>query len=168
VSDPDLRPVREDDLAMFRRFATEPGLIGLDWAGFQDAQAPARRFAADGYLSADGGRLILEVAPEGAAAGFVSYTAGRYAGLAGYWEIGIALPGRHPPGEPGRAAVAGEGRLHAGGRDPGLRVPRRRVAGRLPVQPAARRPAAPGRHLGQGVRGVGGESIFRKGGLMAI
>jgi hypothetical protein len=28
----------------FRRFATEPGLIGLDWAGFRDAQAPARRF----------------------------------------------------------------------------------------------------------------------------
>ncbi|MEU6743638.1 hypothetical protein [Streptosporangium sandarakinum] len=39
-----LRPVTEDDLAMFRRFATEPGLIGLDWAGFRDAQAPARRW----------------------------------------------------------------------------------------------------------------------------
>jgi hypothetical protein len=25
-----LRPLVEDDLAMFRRFATEPGLIGLD------------------------------------------------------------------------------------------------------------------------------------------
>lgn len=28
-----LRPLVEDDFAMFRRFATEPGLIGLDWAG---------------------------------------------------------------------------------------------------------------------------------------
>jgi RimJ/RimL family protein N-acetyltransferase len=35
-----LRPVVEDDLAMFRRFAVEPGLIGLDWAGFRErAQA---------------------------------------------------------------------------------------------------------------------------------
>jgi hypothetical protein len=30
-----LRPVVEEDLAMFRRFATEPGLIGLDWTGFK-------------------------------------------------------------------------------------------------------------------------------------
>jgi hypothetical protein len=30
-----LRPVAEDDLAMFRRFATEPGLFGLDWGGFR-------------------------------------------------------------------------------------------------------------------------------------
>ena len=37
-----LRPVVEEDLAMFRRFAIEPFLIGLDWAGFRDAQAPAR------------------------------------------------------------------------------------------------------------------------------
>ena len=55
-----LRPVAEGDLAMFRRFAVEPGLIGLDWAGFRDAQAPGRRFAADGYLGADDGRLIVD------------------------------------------------------------------------------------------------------------
>src|SRR5437773_8193608 len=76
---------------MFRRFAVEPGLIGLDWAGFRDAQAPARRFAADGYLGADDARLMVDVAPEEMAAGFVSYRAGRYGGVAGYWEIGIAL-----------------------------------------------------------------------------
>jgi RimJ/RimL family protein N-acetyltransferase len=84
-----LRPVAEDDLAMFRRFATEPFLIGLDWGGFRDAQEPARRFARDGYLSADGGRLIVEADSE--RTGYVSYTAGRNAGMAGYWEIGIAL-----------------------------------------------------------------------------
>ncbi|WP_230859773.1 hypothetical protein [Actinoplanes aureus] len=33
-----LRPVTEDDLPMFQRFATEPHLIGLDWTGFRDAQ----------------------------------------------------------------------------------------------------------------------------------
>ena len=86
-----LRPVVEDDLELFRRFATEPYLVGLDWAGFRDAQAPARRFAEDGYLGAANGRLMVEVEQEGAAAGFVSYLEGRYSGMASYWEIGIAL-----------------------------------------------------------------------------
>ncbi|MEV4719765.1 GNAT family protein [Micromonospora noduli] len=86
-----LRPVAEPDLVMFRRFCTEPGLIGLDWAGFRDAGVPARRFAVDGYLGEDDGRLVVEVEQEQAAAGVVSYTAGRYAGRASYWEIGIVL-----------------------------------------------------------------------------
>ncbi|MET7950470.1 GNAT family protein [Micromonospora sp. NPDC005324] len=86
-----LRPVAEPDLVMLRRFCTEPGLIGLDWAGFRDAGAPARRFAVDGYLGGDDGRLVVEVEQEQAAAGIVSYTAGRYAGRASYWEIGIVL-----------------------------------------------------------------------------
>lgn len=86
-----LRPVTEDDLAMFRRFASEPGLVGLDWAGFQDAQAPGRRFAADGYLGTDGGRLMVEIEQEEVAAGSVGWKAGLYGGVASYWEIGIAL-----------------------------------------------------------------------------
>ncbi|MFF5201346.1 GNAT family N-acetyltransferase [Micromonospora parva] len=86
-----LRPVAEPDLAMFRRLRTEPGLIGLDWPGFTDAGAPARRFAMDGYLGEDDGRLIVEVEQERAAAGIVSYTAGCYAGRASYWSIGIVL-----------------------------------------------------------------------------
>jgi len=85
-----LRPVVEADLEMFRRFATEPGLIGLDWAGFRDAEAPARRFATDGYLGSDDGRLIVDVDDEAGAAGFVSWHASGY-GVAMYWEIGIAL-----------------------------------------------------------------------------
>ncbi|MET8267327.1 GNAT family protein [Micromonospora arida] len=64
-----LRPVAEPDLAIFRRLRTEPGLIGLDWAGFSDAGAPARRFAVDGYLGEDDGRLVVEVEQEQAAAG---------------------------------------------------------------------------------------------------
>jgi RimJ/RimL family protein N-acetyltransferase len=86
-----LRPVVEGDLAMFRRFAVEPGLIGLDWAGFRDAQAPARRFAVDGYLGTDDGRLMVEAEHGETAAGFVSYLAGSYGGAARYWEIGIVL-----------------------------------------------------------------------------
>ncbi|MFR9776882.1 GNAT family N-acetyltransferase [Micromonospora sp. MS34] len=86
-----LRPVSEPDLTMFCRFATEPGLIGLDWAGFRDGSAPARRYAEDGWLGQRDGRLIVQVEPEEAAAGYVSYLRGIYGGRAPYWEIGIAL-----------------------------------------------------------------------------
>jgi hypothetical protein len=52
-----LRPVTEADLDMFRRFAVEPGLIGLDWAGFRDPKTVQRRFDTDSYLGEDDGRL---------------------------------------------------------------------------------------------------------------
>ncbi len=84
-----LQPVTEEDLPMFRRFAVEPGLIGLDWSGFRDAQAPARRYAADGYLGTNDGRLI--VAADDERTGFVSYHSVQYGGTAPGWEIGIAL-----------------------------------------------------------------------------
>jgi RimJ/RimL family protein N-acetyltransferase len=86
-----LRPVGRNDLAMFRRFATEPGLIGLDWSGYKDPEAPVRRFATDGYLGAEDGRLIVEAEPEKAAAGFVSWQSASYGGAARHWVIGIAL-----------------------------------------------------------------------------
>jgi RimJ/RimL family protein N-acetyltransferase len=88
-----LRPVVEDDLEIFRRFTVEPGLIGLDWGGFRDAQAPARRFALDGFLGEDDGRLMVdaEVDGERGTAGLVSYRWGLYSGVARYCEIGIAL-----------------------------------------------------------------------------
>ena len=46
-----LRPVVEDDLAMIRRFLVEPGLIGLDWNGFEirpdrRGSSPATAFSA--------------------------------------------------------------------------------------------------------------------------
>jgi [ribosomal protein S5]-alanine N-acetyltransferase len=83
--DIELRPVTETDLDMFRRFAVEPGLIGLDWAGFRDAREPARRFAADGYLSDQESRLMVVAAQR--TAGFVNWRPGPFGG----WEIGIAL-----------------------------------------------------------------------------
>ncbi|GAA2307738.1 GNAT family protein [Nonomuraea roseoviolacea subsp. roseoviolacea] len=85
-----LRPVAEGDLDLFRRFATEPGLIGLDWTGFRDAQAPARRFATDGYLGKEHGRLMVAVEGSESAAGFVDWHE-TVVGVAAYWEIGIAL-----------------------------------------------------------------------------
>ena len=85
-----LRPVAADDLPLLRRFQTEPGLIGLDWAGYRDPEAPARRFAADGYLGEEDGRLMVDDGTARGAAGFVSYRARKYANV-GHWEIGIAL-----------------------------------------------------------------------------
>ena len=86
-----LRPVVETDLAMFRRFATEPGLIGLDWTGFKDAGEPARRFAVDSYLGTESSRLMVEVEPEQDAAGFVGWALRDFGGPTKHWEIGIAL-----------------------------------------------------------------------------
>ena len=85
----ELRPVGEGDLELFRRFVVEPGLIGLDWAGFRDAQAPARRFAEDGFLGTDDGRLMVRSDDE--TAGLVSWRTGSFDGRTSYWEIGIAL-----------------------------------------------------------------------------
>ena len=75
---------------MFRRFRTEPGLIGLDWAGFRDAGAPARRFAVDGYLR--GRRTARRGGRAGAGRrGVVSYTAGPTTPEGVVLEIGIVL-----------------------------------------------------------------------------
>jgi RimJ/RimL family protein N-acetyltransferase len=86
-----LRPVVADDLDMFRRFATEPGLVGLDWAGFRDAEALPRRFAVDGFLGEDDGWLMVDVEQENVAAGFVNWRSGQFGAVGRYWEIGIAL-----------------------------------------------------------------------------
>ena len=90
VSDPlvRLRAVGSDDLAMLRRFAVEPEAVGPHWTGFRDAGAVERRFAADGYLGPDGGRLVVEV--DGAAAGFVGWHAVAVTSPR-YWNIGIVL-----------------------------------------------------------------------------
>ena len=84
-----LRPVVEDDLVLIRRFDVEPGLVGLDWNGFRDAAGPARQFAVDGFLSPDGGRLMIEV-ESGETTGFLDWKAGTFA-RERHWEIGIVL-----------------------------------------------------------------------------
>jgi hypothetical protein len=54
-----LRPVSHTDLAMLRRFAVEPHLIGPDWTGFRDPGSVQRRFETDSYLGEDDGRLSV-------------------------------------------------------------------------------------------------------------
>ena len=85
-----LRPVGQRDLPLFRRFLTEPGLVGLDWAGYRDPETSARRFASDGYLGPDDGRLMVDDGSAGEAAGFVSYRRKTYVNV-DHFEIGIAL-----------------------------------------------------------------------------
>jgi [ribosomal protein S5]-alanine N-acetyltransferase len=100
-----LRPVAAADLPLLRRFQVEPGLIGLDWAGYQDQQKIDRRFAEDGYLSENGGRLMVDDGRAETAAGFVSFTPRKYVNLT-HWEIGIALlPERRGQGLGWRAQV---------------------------------------------------------------
>jgi RimJ/RimL family protein N-acetyltransferase len=84
-----LRPVQEKDLGYFATFAVERDEVGNNWQGFRDAQAPAKRFAEDGYLGEETSRLIVEVSGE--TAGFVSWFVGSYDFKTKYWEIGIAL-----------------------------------------------------------------------------
>ena len=84
-----LRPVQEKDLGYFATFAVERDEVGNNWQGFRDAQAPAKRFAEDGYLGDETSRLIVEVSGE--TAGFVSWFVGSYDFKTKYWEIGIAL-----------------------------------------------------------------------------
>ena len=85
----ELRPAVEEDLGLFRRFAVEPWLVGLDWGGFRDAQASVRRFAEDGFLGKDDSRLMVRADDE--TAGLVSWRTGSFDGRTSYWEIGIAL-----------------------------------------------------------------------------
>ncbi|MEV6346959.1 GNAT family protein [Actinoplanes sp. NPDC051851] len=86
--DIDLRPLREGDLDMMRRFTTEPGLIGLDWRGFRDAGAVARRFAEDGYLSPSRSSLI--VSADAHTAGVVDFREAHLSATPSM-EIGIVL-----------------------------------------------------------------------------
>ncbi|MFF0271698.1 hypothetical protein ACFYRU_39365, partial [Kribbella sp. NPDC004536] len=59
-----LRPVVAEDLPLLQRFAVEPWLIGLDWNGYRDPQAPVRRYAEDGFLGKDDGRLMVRTRAE--------------------------------------------------------------------------------------------------------
>lgn len=85
-----LRPVEQRDLPLLRRFLVEPGLIGLDWAGYRDPESSARRFSADGFVGPDDGRLMVDDGSADIAAGFVSYRRKTYVNV-DHWEIGIAL-----------------------------------------------------------------------------
>lgn len=85
-----LRPVIAKDVPLLSRFQSEPGLIGLDWGGYRDPEAPSRRFASDSFLGDQDGRLMVDDGTSDTAAGFVHWRARTYVNVS-YWEIGIAL-----------------------------------------------------------------------------
>jgi RimJ/RimL family protein N-acetyltransferase len=85
-----LRPVAANDLPLLQRFQVEPGLVGLDWAGYRDAGAVNRRFAQDGYLGDEDGSLMVDDGTAPGAAGFVNFRNKQYVNVR-HWEIGIAL-----------------------------------------------------------------------------
>jgi [ribosomal protein S5]-alanine N-acetyltransferase len=84
-----LRPLREDELDMLRALNQIPAYSVGTWGGFRSVAGLERDFAKDGLLDDAKGRLAVEV--DGEAAGFVSYTLGRYGMRGDHYEIGIAL-----------------------------------------------------------------------------
>jgi ribosomal-protein-alanine N-acetyltransferase len=87
--DIEMRPFKEGDLSLLQRFAVEPGLVGPNWSGFRDAQAPAKRYAEDGFLNDDDSRVI--VLADNETAGMMMWTSGRFGRYGSFWEIGIVL-----------------------------------------------------------------------------
>jgi RimJ/RimL family protein N-acetyltransferase len=85
-----LRPVTAGDVPLLQRFHTEPGLVGLDWAGYRDPEQVTRRFAEDAYLGQENGRLMVDDGTSHSAAGFVTWAARQFVNVR-HWEIGIAL-----------------------------------------------------------------------------
>jgi [ribosomal protein S5]-alanine N-acetyltransferase len=85
-----LRPVTAEDLPLLRRFHVEPGLVGLDWAGYRDPEAVDRRFAEDHYLGDRDGTLMIDDGSRPGAAGFVNFRGKQYVNVP-HWEIGVAL-----------------------------------------------------------------------------
>ena len=86
-----LRPVREEDLWLFARQASEPESAGeFNWSGFKSTARIRHQFEQDGLLGPDGGRLI--VVREDQVAGNVNWLRATY-GVPEWWcwNIGIAL-----------------------------------------------------------------------------
>jgi RimJ/RimL family protein N-acetyltransferase len=84
-----LRPIRADEVEILYGFSQDRATSGHMWAGFRSVSGLAREHAEHGFLGEDVGRLMVDV--DGAAAGFVSYTRGRYGIQGDYFDIGAAL-----------------------------------------------------------------------------
>lgn len=93
-----LRPVAEHDLDLLERFMIEPELNGpLAWYGFGAPGAVRRRFEADGFLTEDYGRLMVDARRAGTGAvetvGMVTWHQVAHGPSPGgrCWNIGIGL-----------------------------------------------------------------------------
>jgi len=87
-----LRPVAVGDLGLLEREAVDRELRGhANWWGFRDAGNVRRQFEADGFLSDERGKLMVQLGQE--PIGTVSWHAVHYGAVpwSRCWNIGIAL-----------------------------------------------------------------------------
>jgi RimJ/RimL family protein N-acetyltransferase len=84
-----LRPVEESDIPVMEALQGDPDSTGDHaWFGFQHLDLHAR-WAANGFLGDDGGRLM--VAAGDRTLGFMAWTRRMAGPAAGAWHIGIAM-----------------------------------------------------------------------------
>jgi len=89
-----LRPVREEDLALFDRLFNDPDGAGeFQWYGWRDPTRFRRRLADNGLLADDGGTLMVALAGE--PVGFVSWRKVPTSMSSFCWNIGIGLAPEH-------------------------------------------------------------------------
>jgi len=85
-----LRPVREDDLAVLEKLTQDPETTGeFAWFGWHDPLRWRRRWTENRLLGDDGG--ILMVVRAARPLGFVSWRRHRATAAGYHWEMGIAL-----------------------------------------------------------------------------
>ena len=91
-----LRPIRETDLEMLTRFATDPAFSApYEWSGFKSPEGFRRRWEEDGFLGKDPRYLAVAQADE-TVLGWVVWRDPNLFGREGLvWEIGILLAPEH-------------------------------------------------------------------------
>ncbi|WP_331766493.1 GNAT family protein [Embleya sp. NBC_00896] len=85
-----LRPAREDDLALFELFVTDPDATGrFQWQGWSDPGRWRRTWAENGLLGEDAGQLIVAAGAD--RLGFVAWRKAVTSRTSWCWNIGIQL-----------------------------------------------------------------------------
>ena len=101
-----LRPVREADLDLFARFATDPEFSEpFEWGGFRWAEGYRERWSRDGFLEEDP-HLLIVADDDDTALGWVMFRDPQFGGRRGLgtWETGILLAPEHRGRGAGTAA----------------------------------------------------------------
>lgn len=86
----ELRPAREDDLAIFEKLTQDPDVTGeFAWFGWLNRLRWRQAWAENRLLGDDGGALMVVRGDE--VLGFVNWARRSATAAAFYWEIGIAM-----------------------------------------------------------------------------
>jgi len=85
-----LRPVLEDDLAVWQRLNNDPEGTGPhEWHGWSDPHVLRHRWAENGLLGSAGGVLVVARGPD--VLGFVTWRQFPTGRISHCWEIGISI-----------------------------------------------------------------------------